>query len=234
MRKISLNLITIIQLAFLLSFYSCSSKDNLNSNEVTIGNQVWMTQNLSTDTFQNGDKIIQVKSIKDWDKAIVNEQAAWCSYEFNDIHEKKYGKIYNVFALTDSRKLVPFEWRIPNEKDWKILTINLDPNADTAKLYLDESFDLKISKAAAKLKSTEWNGTNKSKFDALPGGNIFWEMGDGGSGGYFVGLDANTSFWVSYSKNSIYCSYEIHNEGCYFGDDYFGIVGGGYYVRCVK
>jgi len=229
MKKISLNLIAIIQVAFLLSLYSCSSNNNLSSNEVTIGNQVWMTQNLSTDTFQNGEKIIQVKSIEDWTEARKNKQASWCYYEFNDANEK-YGKIYNYFAVIDSRKLAPDQWRIPNEKEWKILTINLDPHADTAKLYLDESFDLKLSKAAAKLKSTEWNGTNESKFDALPGGQICLEEGDGGSVDYFFGKDANTSFWVSYSKDSRFCSYLIDNEGCYFD----GEVEGGYYVRCVK
>ena len=222
---------TIIQIAF--SFYSCSSNDNLTSNEVTIGNQVWMAQNLSTDTFQNGDKIIQVKSMEDWAKAIKNKQATWCYYEFNDTNEK-YGKIYNYFAVIDSRKLAPGEWRIPKEKDWKLLTINLDPNVDTAKLVLNENFVLKITKAASKLKSAEWNGTNESNFNALPGGCIFWEHGDGGSGGDFFGINSRTKWWGVDSKSKDYggfCGYNLEKENCYFDYDNFEQ---GYYVRCIK
>jgi uncharacterized protein (TIGR02145 family) len=231
MRKISLNLIAIIQIAFLLSLYSCSSNNNLTPNEVKIGDQVWMTQNLSTDTFQNGDKIIQVKSMKDWDKSIEDKQAAWCYYEFNETYGEKYGKIYNSFAVIDTRKLAPGEWRIPNEREWKILTINLDPNADTAKFYLDESFNLKKSKAAEKLKSDEWNGTNESKFDALPGGFIWMLSDDRGYGGQFSGINSSSMWWLSNSENDRFCGYLIYNEGCYFENC---DLGGGYYVRCVK
>ena len=94
MRKIELIFGAILLLTMILS--SCGDS---NSNEVTVGTQVWMPQNLNTDTFQNGDKINQVKSLKDWNKAIHNEQPVWCYYEFNDAHEKKYGKIYKPLIM---------------------------------------------------------------------------------------------------------------------------------------
>jgi uncharacterized protein (TIGR02145 family) len=228
MRKIELIFGAILLATMIL--YSCGDS---NSNEVTVGTQVWMPQNLNTDTFQNGDKINQVKSLQDWNKAILNEQPACCYYEFNDAYEKKYGKIYNFYAVIDPRKLAPIGWRIPNNKDWKMLTINLDPSMDTTKLYLDESFELRPTKASTKLKSVEWNGTNESKFNALPGGLIVYEEGDGGAGADIFGLNFMSAWWSIDSKDFLRSSEFIirNEEKCYFGDMNWQ---GGCYVRCVK
>ena len=38
-------------------------------DEVTIGKQVWMTQNLNVDKFRNGDSIPNAKTIEEWVRA---------------------------------------------------------------------------------------------------------------------------------------------------------------------
>ncbi len=40
-----------------------------NLSTVKIGNQLWMSQNLAVETFQNGDIIPEAKSNEEWEKA---------------------------------------------------------------------------------------------------------------------------------------------------------------------
>ena len=49
-----------------------------NSDEVTIGKQIWMTKNLNVAKFRNGDSITEAKTEKEWQKAGDNKQVAWC------------------------------------------------------------------------------------------------------------------------------------------------------------
>lgn len=50
-----------------LSFLNVQIDTNLST--VKIGNQLWMSQNLAVETFQNGDIIPEAKSNEEWEKA---------------------------------------------------------------------------------------------------------------------------------------------------------------------
>lgn len=39
----------------------------MDFNEIEIGNQVWMSKNLNTSTFMNGDPIPEAKTAKNWE-----------------------------------------------------------------------------------------------------------------------------------------------------------------------
>lgn len=94
---------------------------------VTIGNQVWMVDNLDVERFRNGDIIPQATSNLEWTNAIKNKQPAWCyfrndGYILNGPDKKIYnGKIYNWYAVNDYRQLAPEGWRIPSIIDWRVL-----------------------------------------------------------------------------------------------------------------
>jgi len=129
------------------------------SNEVTIGKQVWMTQNLNVDKFRNGDPIPQARTGEEWNRAGTNKQPAWCYYNNDPANGAKYGKLYNGYAVSDSRGLAPVGYHIPSDAEWTTLTDYLGG----------------IEKAGAKMKSKQgWakngNGTNSSGFSGLPGG----------------------------------------------------------------
>jgi uncharacterized protein (TIGR02145 family) len=98
------------------------------SQIVTIGNQVWMTRNLDVDKFRNGDPIPEAKTQEEWEKAIQDERPAWCFFNNNPRSGYKYGKIYNWYAVQDSRGLAEEGWRIPNDEDWKTLSKTLSKN----------------------------------------------------------------------------------------------------------
>ena len=97
-------------------------------NEVTIGSQVWMTENLNVDKFRNGDPIPEAKTYEEWKKAGENKQPAWCNYKNDPANGEKYGKLYNWFAVNDPRGLAPKGCHIPSDKEWTVLTDFLGGN----------------------------------------------------------------------------------------------------------
>lgn len=111
MKKISLILIYLIGFGY-ISY----------AQTVTIGTQVWMTKNLDVATFRNGDPIPQAKTNEEWEKAGKNEQPAWCYYNNDPANGAKYGKLYNWYAVNDSRGLAPSGYHIPSDAEWTRLT----------------------------------------------------------------------------------------------------------------
>ncbi|HRW62201.1 MAG TPA: FISUMP domain-containing protein [Bacteroidales bacterium] len=183
---------------------------------IKIGNQEWMAENLKVIRFQNGDPIYQAKSEDDWYN--YGSGPVWCIYENNDEYGKKYGRIYNWAAVTDSRGLAPEGWRIPNDADWDALA--------------DFLGGFKI--AGIKLKSTtDWNdyrgGTNESGFNGLPGGrkainNTFYDMGNAA---YFYS-SSNDRIGQGFKEYCLLRGNNLLNIG--YGNANFDAR----YVRCIK
>ena len=76
--------------------------ENNNPNEIKsikIGNQYWMSENLNFDHFLNGDQIPEAKTAEEWVYAAKNKKAAWCYYNNDTLNGKKFGKLYNGYAL---------------------------------------------------------------------------------------------------------------------------------------
>ena len=133
--------------------------DSTIFNEVKIGKQVWMAENLNVATFRNGDPIPKAITADEWKKAGKNKQPAWCYYDNDPKNGENYGKLYNWYAVNDPRGLAPKGWHLPTYDEWTVLNDFLGGE----------------EKAGTKMKSkTNWykegNGTNESGFNALPGG----------------------------------------------------------------
>jgi uncharacterized protein (TIGR02145 family) len=190
---------------------------------VTIGTQVWMSENLSIEIFRNGDPIPEAKTSEEWIKAGENEKPAWCYYDNDPANGKKYGKLYNWYAVNDSRGLAPTGWHIPSDSEWTQLTDYLGGEVE----------------AGSKMKNTsEWfnngNGTNESGFSGLPSGNrsttfaIFSRIGENciwWSSSLFVTEEGYSpgDVWVrnlDYSQNNVIREYVYKDEG--------------FSVRCIK
>ncbi len=89
--------------------------------QVTIGNQIWMSENLNVDHFRNGDLIGEAKTAEQWINAGKNKQPAWCYYNFDSKNGKKFGKLYNGFATKDPRGLAPDGWHVSSSSEWNQL-----------------------------------------------------------------------------------------------------------------
>ncbi len=93
---------------------------------IKIGTMYWAQKNLDVTGFQNGDMIKNAESEKEWEEAGQNRQPAWCYYENDFSKGKVYGKLYNWYAVNDSRGLCPIGWHVPSDKEWTALTNFLD------------------------------------------------------------------------------------------------------------
>ena len=71
--------------------------DGNSYHKVTIGTQTWMVENLRTTRYRTGEGITNNKSNFIWNSA---NYGAWCDYDNDTINGKKYGKLYNWYAIT--------------------------------------------------------------------------------------------------------------------------------------
>jgi uncharacterized protein (TIGR02145 family) len=145
-----------------------STKDllRLGCNSVTIGTQKWMTVNLDIETYRNGDIIPQVTDLAIW---VALKTGAWCYYNNDVANGAKYGKLYNWYAVNDSRGLAPQGWHIPTDAEWTTLG-NFLGGDDVAGAKLKEVGTLTW-------RSPNTNATNESGFSGLPGGNVDFSFG---------------------------------------------------------
>jgi uncharacterized protein (TIGR02145 family) len=176
---------------------------------VVIGNQTWMAENLKTSKYVNGAIIPSGLNNTDWSSTT---SGACSIYNNNNANDATYGKLYNWYALVDSRKLCPTGWHAPSEEEWTTM-IN----------YLG------LSSAGGQLKetgTTHWQSPNTNSphltgFSALPGGyksNLATFN--------YLGL---YGFWWSTSGRDYVCHYDLSSVG--YGDwskNY------GFSVRCIK
>ena len=129
---------------------------------IKIGTTSWAQKNLDVTRFQNGDIIKNATGEKEWEEAGQNGQPAWCYYDNDSENGKIYGKLYNWYAVNDSRGLCPKGWHFPTDDEW----INLTEQLGGTEI------------AGGKMKSIEtkyWdapnlNDTNESNFTGIPGG----------------------------------------------------------------
>lgn len=137
MRNFNIFLIRVLSILFwmvttLTSEAQKKKKDNYVSDiqrnkyaYVSIGDKYWLTSNLRATSFSNGDDILEVYTPEQWIAACSNNIPAYCYYDFNSANAEKYGALYNLSAISDSRGLCPKGYFIPKENDWYNLIMEL-------------------------------------------------------------------------------------------------------------
>ncbi len=136
-----------------------NSHDHPGYKTVKIGDQLWMAKNLTVSQFRNGDKIPEARINNNWEMAGIEGSSVWCYYDNEPGNGKKYGKLYNWYAVMDPRKLAPEGWHIPDDDEWIQLISYLGG----------------INAAGIKMRSaTGWENhikySGESLFAGLPGG----------------------------------------------------------------
>jgi uncharacterized protein (TIGR02145 family) len=216
---------------------------------VKIGTQTWMTENLNVSTFRNGDLIPEAKSEEEWKRAGENNQPAWCYYDNDPKNGTKYGKLYNWYAVNDSRGLAPAGWHVPTDAEWTTLSDYLG-NEPSKKMKSTNGWNgweedlicqnCKVASAEykkicsvckgtgknGKKKAHAGNGTNSSGFSGLPGGCRYYNGG-------FSGI-CDYGFWWSSTENSASAYYRLL---VVYGGSlgiYYNSKGEGLSVRCLR
>jgi uncharacterized protein (TIGR02145 family) len=194
---------------------------------VLIGEQCWMMENLKVTHYRNGDPISHVPDSATWQDLT---SGAYCNYDNNEDHVETYGRLYNWYAVDDSRKLAPEGWHVPTDGEWKQLEMYLGMDQAQA-----DSWDWRGTDEGGKLKeagTTHWaspneGATNSSGFTALPAG-YRGEYSLYDAIGYVIGFWCSTmDFSGEIIIRALAYSYpEIQREDVF---EMFGLS-----VRCVK
>lgn len=183
---------------------------------VKIKDQIWMAENLNVSAFQNGDPIPEAKTFEEWKNANYNQQPAWCYYNNDPANGVKYGKLYNWYAINDTRGLSPKGWRVPSKTDFDKL-YNISGNASSIHLKSEDSWLDEPSNA---------HGTNNSGFNGLASGYRTHEgnyMGKGMEGSYWSANETELAFaWrIKFSNTNEFQFLDI-------------LKSFGFSVRCLK
>jgi len=172
--KVRLHLLTLILVSFtMVVIHACKKDDDSDpANQeirdidgnvytaVTIGNQVWMAQNLKTTRFRDGSALAYPGSdLTGWK----NNTTGAYAYLFNDeaSFRETYGALYN-WAAVNTGKLCPEGWHVPTESDWNLLFGFLGDSMVAGGKMKTSDTTLWLSPNTA--------ASNSSGFSALPGG----------------------------------------------------------------
>lgn len=186
------------------------------SQTVTIGKQVWMTKNLDVSAFRNGDPIPHAKTLNDWVIAGRNKQPAWCYYSDDPNNNETYGKLYNWYAVNDTRGLAPTGWHVPSDEEWTVLT--------------DYLGGAKVAGTKMKSKSgwaNDGNGTDSIGFSGVPGG-FRAEYGT------FLSIEGGACWWSSTDYLSAVSSFRFLSVDRGSLSRSFRDVKSGLSVRCLR
>jgi uncharacterized protein (TIGR02145 family) len=143
---------------------------------IKIGDQKWMAENLNVSHFRNGDSIPEVRSAAEWKRMGEEGKPAWCLIQNETENGKKFGKLYNWYAVNDPRGLAPKDWHVASDDEWTRL-INFLGGGVLAALNMRTTGLTDNS-----------DRDNENRFSGLPGGcrNSF---------GVFYGLDSFGYWW---------------------------------------
>ncbi len=184
---------------------------------IKIGAQIWMAENLRTTHYRNGDTIPNILGNEEWNGLTTG---AWCNYNnTNDLDTiATYGRLYNWYAVADSRGLAPEGWRVPTIADWTILIDYLGG---------DEIASNKMKEVGIEHWEDFYQSDNSSGFTAIPGGRRYLSNDYSGIGSYSV-------FWTS-------SEYDLTSAGFLYLFDFSSNVNkginykqNGYSLRLIK
>lgn len=201
-------------------------------NEVKIGNQIWMSENLNVNTFRNGDLIPESTGAIDWEY----ETPCWCYYNCDPANEHKYGKLYNQAVLSDHRGIAPEGWHVPTLEEWDELIGFLSENSATKIKSKSGWSDYSIENEKG---LNSGNGTDLYGFNALPGGYRDTRAGNSFVENWNESLGLAVVFWTgSYkpSKNTNikkYIQKYLSNDSAEI-NEVVNLLNRAGYIRCIK
>jgi uncharacterized protein (TIGR02145 family) len=132
-----------------------------------------------------------------------------------------YGRLYNWYAVNDSRGLCPSGFHVPSDGEWMTLEMALGMSSSQA-----TSTGFRGTDQGTQMKTQSWGGTNSSGFSALPGGGRNYHDG------YFD--DQGLGLWWSSSPNGTDAWYRYLLSGLSSVYRYYGYPRHGFSVRCVR
>lgn len=162
-------------------------------NVIKIGKQCWTASNLKVTRYRNGEMISK------WNARMTSKSGSWSQYNDQSIYTDTYGRLYDWYAVNDSRGLCPVGWKVPNNSDWNELInyIQLQNFSSGASLKSKASASQNNVSEYSLLRQPRWLvgessvGRDIYSFNALASGTRFSTSGFGhlGTRAYFWSSD---------------------------------------------
>ena len=189
-------------------------------NVLTIGTQVWMTENLRTSHFRDGTLIPYVINENTWYNG-TSSMFCWYNND-SETYKKLFGGLYNWYSV-NTGKLCPNGWHIPSDAEWTVLSEYLGG-------------ELIAGSKMKEIGTEHWmspnsGATNESGFSGLPGGYQYGKSRD---------LGISCSWWSSTIDETLYNGQQIYakNRSLLYNQERlfreFQLQNFGYGIRCVK
>jgi uncharacterized protein (TIGR02145 family) len=191
--------------------------DNNSYRTVIIGGVEWMAENLKVSKYNDGSLIYNANSLSDvqW-----SDLASSAVTDYNKIesNSSQFGKLYNWYAVNDSRKICPSGWHVATDAEWTELS-NLAGGENIAGGKLKEI-------GVSNWSTPNVGATDEYTFKILPSG---WRE----RFGYF-GLGSLAMFWTgSVSSTMSFWRREVANSNTII-KRVSTSQDAGFSVRCVK
>ena len=199
---------------------------------VTIGDQVWMAENLTTSRYNDNSPIPYVSGASDWGLLTTG---AYSNYGNDPNIANINGKLYNWFAVEDYRGICPVGWHVPNDTDFMQLEIVLGMHDEDALNTNWRGGEDDIGSMLASNSNLWDNGLlemsesfDESGIKVIPAG-VRWDTG------VFNGQLNSAYFWTSSLYNSNPYAWYRHlsyNNTAVMRTDTFAKAGMS--IRCIK
>lgn len=197
------------------NFVECKDADGNYYPVVTIGNQIWMAENLKTSKYRNLVSVTNKTNDLNWGSLTT---AAYSDYN-TTAKNAIYGKLYNWYVINDKQNITPLGWHIPTDSEWLVLSDFLG-GLNIAGNKIKEKGNVNWA-------SPNTGATNESGFNALPGS---LKMSDGN-----IATIGNTANWWSStegtSSNSAWYR-SVSNQNASISRAFY-TKSGGMSIRCI-
>lgn len=219
------------ELQYIVGLSSVSDVNGNTYKTVTIGEQVWMAENLRATSYADGTSLIYTPRDVDWID-VLGDRKRFSYYDSNEHNESsKYGVLYTWQAAShessgdldeEIQGICPNGWHLPTLADWNALKTHLSTSASGT-----EGGELKS------IGDDYWHNnvgaTNTTKFSARGSGMR-------GSDANFIGKNNSAYFWASeehFDDGTKAYAYALrHYDADFSRTGYHQLTG--LAVRCIK
>ena len=200
---------------------------------VQIGEQLWITENLKTTHYNNGDEILY-PSDGDWRNPLQSDipEGQYGIYNNDSTNIDIYGNLYNWYSVDDDRGVCPEGFHVPSDEEWTILIDYLGKNPGR-KLKSIGTIEEGDGVWYENSRNNYHIGTNESGFIGLPTGYRNYYFGTDSHIGYRVFYWSSTKVAVASNSDTYNASTWCLNHDNSNVDNSIAVMNYGYSIRCV-